>query len=101
MLSYPIWLLIFAILPTFSILVWKRKVFRKYTKILYLALIGGLLFAFPWDLIAIHERIWYFTTPHIFGIYLAGLPIEEWVFIAVETLLFTEITVLFWDRRNK
>lgn len=97
---YPIWLFLFAVIPCLLLLVWKYKTLRKYKKVIIFALIGTVVFSYPWDLIALHERIWYFTPADIFGIYIAGLPIEEWVFIFSETLLFAIITILLWERQK-
>jgi lycopene cyclase domain-containing protein len=36
-----------------------------------------------WDLIATHEREWQFSSRYTFGLRLAGLPAEEWLFFLV------------------
>jgi lycopene cyclase domain-containing protein len=98
MYKYPLWLLIFVILPLSILWVIKFKDLKQYRIVFFLAPIGSIIFSLPWDYIAIKEKIWYFTKPHIFGIWLLGLPIEEWFFIIFVTLLFTSITVLLWKK---
>jgi len=62
-----------------------------------IAPVAAIPFAYPWDIIAIRERIWYFERPYVLGIEWLGLPIEEWVFIIFVTLLFGSVTALLWD----
>lgn len=98
MYEYPLWLLIFVVLPLAVLWIIKYRCLKEYKIVFFLAPIGSIIFSFPWDLIAINEKIWYFEEPHIFGINLLGLPIEEWFFIVFITLLFASITVLLWEK---
>lgn len=96
--SYLVWLLIFAILPLILLWAVKFNTLKRYKIPILLAPLGAIIFSFPWDYIAIKEGIWYFSEPYIMGIWLLGLPIEEWLFIVFETLLFASITALLWNR---
>lgn len=98
MYEYLIWLLIFVILPLIILWIWKFRDLAKYKKVFFLAPVGSLIFSIPWDIIAVRENIWYFREPHILGIWLFGLSIEEYLFIIFVTLLFSSITVLLWKR---
>ncbi|MBI3619961.1 lycopene cyclase domain-containing protein [Candidatus Roizmanbacteria bacterium] len=98
MLSYPLWLFLFCVLPIVVVCLLEFKTIKKYKKVIALAITGSIIFSFPWDFIAIHEKIWYFTKPHIVGIWLGGLPIEEWFFITLETVLFTTVTIVLWEK---
>lgn len=98
MLSYPLWLALFVLLPTLILwtLYWARL--QPYARICVAAVIGALLISVPWDYVSVQERIWYFEQPHIIGLWLLGLPIEEWAFIGLTTLFFTTITLLLYFR---
>lgn len=98
MWEYAIWLLIFVILPLVILWIIRFKDLKKYKIVFFLAPIGSIIFSLPWDYIAIKEKIWLFTEPHIFGIWLLGLPIEEWLFIIFVTLLFSTVTTLLWEK---
>jgi lycopene cyclase domain-containing protein len=98
MYEYLIWLLIFVILPFIILWIWKFRDLIKYKKVFFLATIGSLIFSIPWDVISVRENIWYFRKPHILGIWLFGLPIEEYLFIIFVTLLFSSITILLWEK---
>jgi len=97
-LSYLLWLFLFAVLPLICLWAIYAAELKRHWRILFLAPIGSVIFSFPWDFISIHEHIWYFQTPYIAGLWFLGLPIEEWLFIALITLLFGSISVIIWTR---
>lgn len=101
MYSYPIWLLLFVLLPVIFLVIYNYKRLKKYEKVLYLTLVGALTFSYPWDLIALNLRIWYFEPPHILGAWFLGLPLEEYIFIVGFTLLFTITTLILWEKFGK
>lgn len=98
MYSYPLWLLIFVIFPIIFIWFFKHKLLIKYFKAIGFAIIGAIIFSLPWDFIAIQERIWFYEKPYIFGVWFLGLPIEEYAFISLVTVLFSSITIVVWDK---
>ena len=98
MYSYPIWLLLFLIVPLALLWIIKYKTLVKYMGVLGLTSIGSLAVSVPWDILSVNERIWYFSKPHIFGLSLLGLPIEEYVYIAGVALLSCSVTILLWER---
>jgi len=63
-----------------------------------MTIIGGIIFGAPWDYIATKNKIWIFSADKIVGIWVLGLPIEEWLFFIFVTLLFTIITLVLWNR---
>ncbi len=101
MYSYVLWLLIFAVLPVIVLFFLNFDLFKAYKKVLIFTLFGSLMFAIVWDFLAIKTRIWYFTKPHILGIYFLNLPIEELIFITFESLLFAMITLILWQRKRR
>lgn len=94
MLSYPLWLILFVLLPITILWTKNWESLRPYIRICVVAIFGALLVSLPWDYVSIQERIWYFEQPHIIGLWFLGLPIEEWLFIVLTTLLFTTTTLL-------
>ncbi len=98
MYSYPVWLLLFVLVPLTALLLLNCQRLKKYGNLFDLTIIGALIFSYPWDLIAVRERIWYFEKPHFFDNWLFGLPVEEYVFITGFALLFAVITILLYER---
>jgi lycopene cyclase domain-containing protein len=60
--------------------------------------IGCLGVAVPWDILSVNDRIWYFVEPHVIGVWLYGLPLEEYVYIVCLGLLSSSVTILLWER---
>ena len=96
--SYLVWLGIFVALPLFVLWGLNFSYLKSHIKVFLLTIAGAIVFAFLWDLIAIKEKIWLFEEPYIVGTWLLGLPVEEWLFIVLVTVLFTSATLLFWRR---
>lgn len=77
-LSYPVWIALFVLLPLIVLWTFHFSYFRKQVRIFALAVLGSIVFSFPWDYIAIKKQIWVFEEPYIFGFWFLGLPVEEW-----------------------
>ena len=98
MYSYPIWLALFLILPLLLLWILRFQTLAKYKWILVLVAIGCLGISVPWDIMSVNDRIWYFSEPHIVGVWLMGLPIEEYLYILLLALLSACSTILLWER---
>src|SRR5215510_12410235 len=98
MYSYPVWLLLFLTLPLAFIGIFKFQTLMKYKWVLILTTLGCLIVSVPWDILSVNDHIWYFSKPHIFGIWLWGLPIEEYLYILFVGLLSSSVTILLWER---
>ena len=101
MYSYPIWLLLFIILPLVLLWVFAHKTLRKHARLLGFTALGCLAVSVPWDILSVQDGIWYFTEPHILGVWVLGLPIEEYVYIVGVGLLACIVTLLLWERYGK
>ena len=82
MLNYWIWLAIYVFLPMLLMLAYKGKLLSRYKKTIILCGIGSLTVAAPWDYLAIQRGQWWFPPEGILGIWVFGLPLEEWIFIS-------------------
>jgi len=97
MYSYPLWLLLFLTLPLALIWIFKFQTLIRYKLALTLTTIGCLILSVPWDILSVNDHIWYFSKPHIVGVWLLGLPIEEYVYISFVGLLASSVTILIWE----
>jgi len=98
MYSYSLWLLIFLTLPLALIWSFKFRTLLKYRLALFLTALACLALAVPWDMLAVSDHIWYFSRPYILGVWLLGLPVEDYVYILFVGLLSSSVTILVWDR---
>ena len=96
--SYPLWLLLFSTPPLALIWIFKFQSLMKYKLVLALTIIGCLAIAVPWDILSVNDHIWYFSEPYILGVWLFGLPIEEYIYITFVALLSSSVTVLLWEQ---
>ena len=98
MYSYPIWLFLFLVIPLLLLWIFKFQTLAKYKWVLVLVAAGSLGVSVPWDIMSVNDRIWFFSEPHIVGVWLMGLPIEEYFYILLLALLCACSTVLLWER---
>lgn len=57
-------------------------------------LCGALLGGWAWDALAVRLGAWYYDQANLVGLWLGGLPIEEWIWIIGVTLLFGCLTIV-------
>lgn len=98
---YPLWLLLFLILPLGLIWSLQFRTLIRYRAALALTAVGCLAIAIPWDMLAVKDHIWYFSEPYILGVWLLGLPVEEYAYILLVSLLCSTVTILIWARYGK
>lgn len=96
--TYLIWLIIFVILPLSVLGIKYRKILRDYYEVLILCVLGAFTFSTPWDLAAVERGIWYFPEKNMVGVWILGLPIEEYLFYALVTLLVSTTTLISWKK---
>lgn len=98
--TYLFWLLLFLALPVAAIwLIWPRQVWGQRRALAWTTL-GALVGGWLWDGIAIQVSVWYYDPANIAGVWLGGMPLEEWLWIVGVTLLFGSITVVLMERGN-
>jgi lycopene cyclase domain-containing protein len=98
MYSYPLWLFLFLVLPLLLLGTFKFKTLAQYKWVLLLVAVGCLGISVPWDILSVNDRIWYFSEPHIVGMWLLGLPLEEYFYILLLGVLSSCSTILLWER---
>lgn len=93
--AYTLWIILFLIIPVLGIGIARFTLLKAYWRI-YLATLGGaFLVSVCWDAISYGKRIWYFPETSTLDIAFVGIPLEEYVFLILMSVLFTSITILF------
>lgn len=100
MLSYWLWLGLYVFLPMLLLLAFRGKLLLKYRKTILLCGLGSLAVAFLWDHFAIRDGLWHFPSQEILGIWLAGLPLEEWIFISFVGMEISMLALVFAGGKN-
>jgi lycopene cyclase domain-containing protein len=97
--TYLFWLLLFILLPI--LLMWRwRRLFWARRRALGWLLLGSLIGGWAWDFASVELRIWYYSPANIAGVWIAGLPIEEWLWIVGTTLLVSLLSVVLIERKR-
>jgi len=99
-LSYWAWLCVYVFAPILAMLVWRRDtIIRRWKTVLFCA-IGSLGIAVPWDHFAIMGGLWRFPPGEVIGIWLLGLPLEEWLFISFIGMEVAMMALIFMEERH-
>ncbi len=99
--EYIVWFALFAWLPTAILWIFYWPLYRKYKKVFIYCIAGAIIFGYPWDYWATHYWLWHFSGDHTLGIFLGGLPVEEYIFFASEALLYSSIALALRKHLNK
>ncbi len=92
-LTYLVWLAVFIGVPLLALLRW-RHLFAPRGRALLWIVAGSLVGGWMWDALSVRWGIWFYAPSNIFGLWLIGLPIEEWLWIAGITLMFALLTMV-------
>lgn len=75
---------------------------KKYRKILAIVGLLGIPIGFIWDYISVNVlSLWSFYPNKITGIWILGLPLEEWLFFVLTSMMIATSTLLISDRMRK
>jgi lycopene cyclase domain-containing protein len=95
--TYLIWLALFIGLPLLVLMRW-RKLFWQRRRALMLITLGSLVGGWAWDALSVRLGIWFYRPDNILGLWLISLPIEEWLWIAGVTLMFSLLSIVILEK---
>lgn len=97
-MAYIAWLTIFVWLPTVLLWLIHFKTLKKYKKTFSFCIFWALVFSIPWDLWATKTNTWNFPEGYNLGIWIGGLPLEEYLFIIFVTFLVSTLTLVLKEK---
>ena len=97
-LTYIIWLMLFVGLPLLALIAAARGALWRHQRALAWTLAGALAGGWAWDAGIVVLGTWDYDPNNIVNIWIAGLPLEEWLWIIGVTLMFATITILLEER---
>jgi len=75
---------------------------KKYRNILAIVGLLGLPIGFIWDYVSVNVlSLWSFNPSKITGIWIFGLPIEEYMFFVLTSMMTATVTLLISERTQK
>ena len=98
--TYVIWLMLFVGVPLLALGIAARHALWRRRRALLWMLAGALVGGWAWDALAVRLGAWYYDPSNILDIWIGGLPIEEWIWIAGVTLLFGCVTIVIVEHVN-
>ncbi len=99
MYVYLIFLLLFYGVPTVALCVLTRDRLRKYRRTLFWTFAFVFTIGWLWDWASVRTGVWRYDTAATLGVWLGGLPVEEFVgFYLLSTLFMVGIILLILDR---
>ena len=97
--TYIIWLALFVGLPLIMLVVTARHMVWRQRRAMAWTLLGALVGGWAWDAGIVKLGAWDYIPEHIVGVWIGGLPLEEWLWIVGVTLMFAAVTVVLEERR--
>lgn len=94
-LGYIRWLIAFVWIPEIISVSIYRDVFVKHWRIFPAVIIITLVIGIPWDYFGIKQGVWFF--PGIIGIWIFGIPLEEYLFFVFLAILGALTTLIFYE----
>lgn len=98
-LGYIRWLTAFVWTPEIVAVSIYRDVFVNHWRIFPAVIIITLAIGIPWDYFGIKEGVWFF--PGIMGIWIFGIPLEEYLFFVSIAILGVLTTLIFYEMGAK
>ena len=98
--TYLIWLALFIGLPVLWLWLRGRSALRPQRRALALIGLGALAGGWAWDVLSVRLGVWYYAPANALNFWIAGLPIEEWLWILGVTLMFGLLTVLLMEKER-
>lgn len=96
--AYLQWLTIFVWAPLALLWATNWRLLRGYPRTFTRCIGWALVFSVPWDVLAVRTQIWLFPKEGNLGIWIFGLPLEEYLFMVFVTLLVSTVTIVLRAR---
>lgn len=97
--TYIVWLALFIGLPLLALAVAGRRALWRQRRTLAWTVLGALVGGWAWDALIVRLGAWFYDPAKIVNLWIAGLPLEEWLWIAGVTLMFGAMTILLEEKR--
>lgn len=94
-MTYPLFLILFLVLPIAVIAFWQRENTRArwWQVAVALTILLALLYTTPWDNYLVATRVWYYDPARVWNIVLGYVPLEEYLFFVLQTILGALVTL--------
>jgi lycopene cyclase domain-containing protein len=97
-MTYSQFLLFFVVLPSAAMLVyllWRGRIDRRWWAALGATCVLAVVYTTPWDNVLVANNVWSYPPERVWGIVLGYVPLEEYMFFVLETVMIALIVRLF------
>lgn len=94
-MTYPLFLILFLVIPIAVIAFRQRENARArwWQVAVALTILLALLYTTPWDNYLVATRVWYYDPARVWNIVLGYVPLEEYLFFVLQTILGALVTL--------
>lgn len=94
-MTYSLFLLVFLVIPSIVLaIIQRRKVRRRWWGVAVgLTILMALIYTTPWDNYLVATGVWYYDPARVWGIVLGYVPLEEYLFFVLQTILGGLVTL--------
>lgn len=98
-MSYSLFLIVFVCLPL-AVLVYltRGQVTRRTVLGLLVIMLAAVIYTTPWDNFLVANRVWYYDPQLVLNVILGYVPLEEYLFFILQTLLAGLFALWLWRR---
>ncbi|MEM7225959.1 MAG: lycopene cyclase domain-containing protein [Pseudomonadota bacterium] len=100
-MDYIKWLAIFVWLPLGLLWLTNFAILWRCKRTICFCIFWALVFSIPWDLWATLTVIWSFPADTNLGIWIFGLPLEEYLFISTVTAFIASLALVLRGRAGQ
>jgi lycopene cyclase domain-containing protein len=100
-LTYLRWLAVFFCLPLAALWLTHFRLLWSHRQTIGLCAFWALVLSVPWDWWATRTRVWTFPADTHLGVWIGGLPLEEYLFIVGATTLVSSFTLVVGARAER
>ncbi len=98
-MSYSLFLAIFIGLPLITLILYARvRITRRAALGLLIMMLLALVYTTPWDNYLVATHVWYYNPALVLNIIFGYVPLEEYTFFILQTLLTGLFTLWLWRR---
>ncbi len=101
-MTYPLFLLLFLVVPVMGLAFAQREKIRArwWRVAVSLTTLVALVYTTPWDNYLVATRVWHYDPARVWNIILGYVPLEEYLFFVLQTILTGMVVLALLRKKN-
>ncbi len=98
-MSYSLFLIIFVCVPLVVLIyIMRAHLTRGIALALAVLILLAVIYTTPWDNYLVATRVWYYDPALVWNVVFGYVPLEEYLFFILQTILAGMFTLWLWRR---